>query len=573
MSEPAKPRRDPLLNFKNMLAVIWRHLNLPPPTKRQYEMADFLQQKGIRRKMIQAWRGASKSWITCAYVVWRLYCDNQLNLLIISASKPKADEFTSFTKRLITEVPCLQHLGKVRGDDQRWSTVSFDVAPAEADPNPSVKSAGITGQITGSRADEIIADDIETLDNSLTQTMREKLMMKLTEFDAILKPGDHTRITFLGTPQSINSIYKTLPEKQFTVRIWPARYPDEQLRARYGGKLAPGISDELDANPRLVGKSVEPTRFDDMDLAGREASMGRAMFTLQFMLDTELSDEGRYPLKVRDCLVSWLDNETAPERFIWAATPEWYVNDLPMVGLEGDRWIRPVPMPNLNYLPYTGSVMVIDPAGTGKDETGYAVVKTLHGYLFLLDAGGFPPGQGSSELTMDALAKTAAKWKVNKVLIESNFGDGMFTKLLTPHLMRHHPVSTEDVKHHTQKERRICDTLEPLMQSHRLIISQALVTKDFESTSKYTSERAAEYQLFWQLTHLSRDRGSLAHDDRVDALAMACAYFASAMAADSEKKVAQSRDLLMKDELARYMKHAIGFKGSAGPVFAVPRTL
>lgn len=569
MSEAAKKtRRDPLLNFKNFLTVVWRHLNLPPPTARQFAIADFLQ-KGPRRKMVQAWRGASKSWITYAYVCWRLYCDPQSNILVISASKTKADEFTQFTKRLITEIEVLQHL-LPKGDNQRWAAVSFDVGPAEADPNPSVKSAGITGQITGSRADEIIADDIETLDNALTQLMREKLLQKLTEFDAILKPGESSRITFLGTPQSVSSIYNTLPAKGFTLRVWPARYPDAGLRAKLGDRLAPDIITELDANPSLVGRSTEPTRFTDMNLAEREASMGRAMFTLQFMLDTSLSDANRYPLKLRDAVVTWLDSETAAERFIWAASPEWYINDLPMVGLEGDKFIRPVQMPNLNYLPYTGAVLVIDPAGTGADETAYAVVKTLHGYLFLLDAGGFPPGQGHSDGTMDALAKVAARFKVNKVLLESNFGDGMFTKLFQPHLMRHWPVSCEDVKNHTQKERRICDVLEPLLNSHRLVISQALVTKDYESTNGYLAENACFYQLFYQLTHITRDRGSLKHDDRLDALAIACSYFANALATDTLKKVADARADAMKAELERYMRHAIGGK-PLGRMFAVLR--
>jgi hypothetical protein len=178
---------DPLRDFRNFLFVVWSHLNLPAPTKRQYEIADFLQTCPNKRRMVQAFRGVGKSWITCAYVCWRLYCDPQLNILVVSASKGKADEFVSFTKRLITEIdpPPTPSPGR---QDQRWSTILFDVGPAEADPNPSVKSAGITGQITGSRADEIIADDIETPDNSMTQAMREKLAEKIKEFDSILKP-------------------------------------------------------------------------------------------------------------------------------------------------------------------------------------------------------------------------------------------------------------------------------------------------------------------------------------------------------------------------------------------------
>jgi hypothetical protein len=173
---------------------------------------------------------------------------------------------------------------------------------------------------------------------------------------------------------------------------------------------------------------------------------------------------------------------------------------------------------------------------------------------------------------MDELAKLAARYKPNKILIEANFGDGMFTKLLQPHLMRHWPVSCEDIKNHAQKERRICDVLEPLLNSHRLVISQALVQKDYESTNAYLSEGACFYQLFYQLTHITRDRGSLRHDDRLDALAIACSYFAQAMAADTEKKVADARQSALDAELRKYMQHALGARPD-GRMFATARTI
>lgn len=556
MSKPVP--RDPLReDFRNFLFVVWKHLNLPTPTKRQYEIAEYLQH-GPKRKMVRGFRGVAKSWITYAYVCWRLYCNPQLNILVISASKSKADEFASFVKRLITEIECLQFL--LPSGDQRWSSVSFDVGPAEADPNPSVKSAGITGQITGSRADEIIADDVESPDNAQTQAMREKLSEKIKEFDSILKPGADSRITYLGTPQTEQSIYDRLPDRQFGVRIWPARYPDHKQRLKYADRLCPGIVKELDENPGLVGHTTDPERFPDMDLAEREASIGRSTFLLQFMLDTSGADGDRYPLKLRDLLIAPLDADNGPEKVVWAATPEWECKDLPNVGIAPDRLYRPVPLPGINYLPYTGAVMVIDPAGRGQDETSYAVIKTLNGFLFLLDAGGFAPGHGYTDVTLEGLAKIAARYKVNRIIIEANFGDGMFSKLLQPHLMRVHPVTVEEVKQNIQKERRICDTLEPVIQSHRLVVNADLIDRDYQSTQSYSTEYHQRYQLFFQMTRITRDRGALAHDDRLDAVAIGVAYFAATMAADTEKKVEASRDKLMQEELRKFMAHAIGRK-------------
>jgi hypothetical protein len=150
-------RKDPLQDFRVFLFVVWKFLGLPEPTPIQYDIAHYLQQiyrgQGPRRAIIEAFRGVGKSWITVSFVCWALYCNPQLKILVVSASKLHADNFTTFAMRLILEMPELEHL-KPR-DDQRNSKASFDVGPAKADHSPSVKSVGITGQLTGSRADII----------------------------------------------------------------------------------------------------------------------------------------------------------------------------------------------------------------------------------------------------------------------------------------------------------------------------------------------------------------------------------------------------------------------------------
>lgn len=147
---------EKLKDFRVFLYFVWKHLNLPDPTPVQYDIAYYLQH-GARRKVIEAFRGVGKSWITSAYVIWRLLLNPQLNFLVVSASKDRADNFSTFTLQLINDIPLLNHL--IPRDDQRSSKIAFDVAPAEPDHAPSVKSVGIFGQLTGGRADEIIADD------------------------------------------------------------------------------------------------------------------------------------------------------------------------------------------------------------------------------------------------------------------------------------------------------------------------------------------------------------------------------------------------------------------------------
>ena len=157
---------------------------------------------------------------------------------MVSASKTRADDFSTFTQRLIGEMPMLEHL-KPR-DNQRHSKISFDVAPALASHAPSVKSMGVTGQLTGSRADLIIADDVESANNSQTQLMRDRLSETVKEFDAIIKPTVG-RIIFLGTPQTEMSLYNSLEERGYLTRVWPALYPT-QTPVSYTHLTLPTIS-------------------------------------------------------------------------------------------------------------------------------------------------------------------------------------------------------------------------------------------------------------------------------------------------------------------------------------------
>ncbi|MDC1222765.1 phage terminase large subunit [Planktomarina temperata] len=544
--------KDPLSDFRKFLFVIWKHLNLPDPTPVQYDIAYNLQH-GDKRMIIQAFRGVGKSWITSAYVVWLLYMNPQLNILVVSASKSRSDDFTTFTLRLISEMDILAHLRPKT--DQRQSKISFDVAPAAASHAPSVKSVGISGQLAVSRADVIVADDIEVPNNSMTQGMRDKLSEAVKEFDAILKPDG--RIIYLGTPQNQESLYNKLPDRGYKVSIWPARYPNADQTVGYGLKLARLISNAMAANDLLVGEPTDPNRFSEFDLLEREASYGRSGFALQFMLDTRLSDAERYPLKVSDLIVMDIPTQEAPEKVSWSSDSQYIVEELPNVAFNGDHYHKPMFMSS-EFVEYTGSVMSIDPSGRGKDETGYAVVKMLNGYLYVRRCGGIAGGY--SEEALQKLAVIAKEEQVNEIIVESNFGDGMFNQLFMPVLNKVHSVTMSEVRHNTQKERRIIDVLEPVMNQHRLVMDKKVIQKDFDSCQHLPPEQALRYQLMYQLTRLTADRGALTNDDRLDALAMACQYWVDAMAQDVEQRMGVRKEELMAAEMNRLREQAsMGF--------------
>ncbi len=302
-------------------------------------------------------------------------------------------------------------------------------------------------------------------------------------------------------------------------------------------------------NPHLAGRSTDPQRFSDEDLLERELSYGRSGFRLQFMLDTRLSDAERYPLKLKDLIVMGTSTTDAPEKPIWASGIGNVINDLPCVGLNGDRY-HSVAHIHGGWIPYTGSVMAIDPAGRGADETAVCVVKMLNGYLYLTALRAYSDGYGDS--TLESIAKLAKQEKVNHVIIEANFGDGMFTKLIQPFFTRIHPVKVEEVKHSRQKEQRIIDTLEPVMNQHRLVVNREVIQWDYESTKKLPPEQAFKYQLFYQMSRITRDRGSLGKDDRLDVLAMAVGHWVEQMGVDADKKIVQRREGLLKEELRAF---------------------
>lgn len=536
-------------DFRKFLYVVWKYINLPVPTDLQYDIAAYLQY-GPNKICIQAFRGVGKSFITSAYVVWELLRDPQKKILVVSASKNRADNFTTFTLDLIRLMPELKHLAPRA--EQRASRVEFDVAPAIPDQSPSVRSVGITSQIAGSRADIIVSDDVEVPNNSATMDMREKLTDRTKEYSAVLKPLPTAKIIYLGTPQTEDSIYNKLPDT-FETRIWTARVPTASEAEKYGNKLAPYIRRLMEVLP--PGAPCDPGRFSDYDLAAREAEYGKTGFSLQFMLNTQLSDMERYPLKVRDLVVMDVQVDRAPMKVEWLPDIKREVKITNNVAMPGDRFFAPASVSD-EWHNFTGSVMSIDPSGRGKDETGYAIVKMLNGFLYVRKCGGFVGGYDND--TLVKLAELAKAEAVNHVVVEANFGDGMFTQLIKPVFARIHPCVIEEVKHSIQKERRIIDTLEPVMNRHRLIFDRNVIEDDYKSAQKYDSENKVYKQLVYQMTRVCYEKGALRFDDRLDALAIAVNYWVERMAQDADKGIASVKQRALDKELKSFMRLASG---------------
>ena len=520
-------------DFKLFLQALWQQLDLPSPTRAQYAIADYLQH-GPKRLQIQAFRGVGKSWITGAFVLWTLFKDPEKKIMIISASKERADNMSIFLQKLIIETPWLAHL-RPKSDEARWSRISFDVncSPHQA---PSVKSVGITGQLTGSRADLMILDDIEVPGNSMTEMMREKLLQLCTEAESILTPKKDSRIMYLGTPQTVFTVYRKLAERNYRPFVWPARYP--RSLSHYEGLIAPQLQEDIDGGAESWAVT-DPDRFSNDDLLEREAAMGRSNFMLQFMLDTSLSDAEKFPLKFSDLVVTSVNPTQAPDAVVWCSDPRNVLRDLPTVGLPGDYFYTPMQLQG-EWSDYTETICSIDPSGRGTDETAATYISQKNGFLYVHEVRAYRDGY--SDNTLLDILRGCKRYNVSKLLIETNFGDGIVAELFKKHLQQtKQAIAVEEVRANVRKEDRIIDALEPVMNQHRLIIDRGVVEWDYASNKDAAPEERLLYMLFYQMSRMCREKGAIRHDDRLDSLAQGVKYFTDAMGISAYEAVKQKR--------------------------------
>lgn len=496
-----------------------------------------------------AFRGAAKSWITAAFALWNFYRNAQMKILVASGSVRRSVAFVNFCLQLINSVPCLQHLAPK--NNQRQSSQAFDVGPSLPDQTPSMFAVGITAQIVGFRGDLIIGDDVETNTNAMTKPMREKLADGVKEFDAILKPFGS--IVFLGTPQTEASIYMVLNTRGYVTKIWPVLFPTTKQQKAYGDQLAEYVAWKLKENPRLVGQSTEPTRFSREDLTARELSWGKAGFALQFMLDTSLSDVDKYPLRLRDLIVMSLDQKRGPDSVSWGSGDHLALKDVQAIGMMNDGVYAPSNV-SQSFSKYTMLYGFIDPSGKGADEATLTIGGVVNGMPFVLKQSGWLDGYGDE--TMKAMANIIVQYQVQKLVVEADFGQEMFGKLLKPFINKAwkrynklHRIPERDWKNtrieteiakKVQKEIRILDTLEPLFGTHRIVIAKEVFEEDYSQVLKRDGTMNRDrYSLMHQITRLTRERDCLAHDDRVEGLAGLMNMFSDVLGLDPQSIAAE----------------------------------
>lgn len=534
-------------------------------TDMQIDIGRYIANETKMRIMIQAQRSEAKSTIAAIFAVWKLIHNCKTRVLIISAGSDVATEIANWIIQIIMNWDILECMRPDRQHGDRASTKAFDIhwMLKGVEKSPSVACIGITSNMQGRRADLLLADDIESSKNGNTETQRIALEHLSRDFPSICQKG---RIVYLGTPQSIDSIYNNLEERGFELRIWPGRFPTIEEEAFYGTRLAPFIASQMRAMPHLRiggglignrGAPTDPVLLNESILCDKERDQGAAYFNLQHMLNTELTDVNRYPLNCRDLIIDSFGTEQGRGEYVWGPEP---ILEVQYKGrfISKPSFFRPATRSNKLY-DFEGKHLYLDTAGGGENGDLMVAVVTyyLHGYIYLAEirkfAGGFHPQ------TLLDLAELSLKHRVNIFEAEKNFGYGAHMEMLKPIIREvYEKVGEERLPkmeewwESTMKEKRIIDTLEPVMQQHKLVVNESVIQYDIDSTKEYPLDVRESHKLFHQMERMCIQKGALIHDDAADALAGGVRFWSNKLAVNSSTRMEEKES---EENIAWFAKH------------------
>ena len=145
---------------------------------------------------------------------------------------------------------------------------------------------------------------------------------------------------------------------------------------------------------------------------------------------------------------------------------------------------------------------------------------------------------GYSDSTLLDILRGCKKFGVTKLVIETNFGDGIVSELFKKHLQQTtQHIDIEEVRANVRKEDRIIDSLEPILNQHRLVVDKSVIDWDYKSNKDEAPELRLMYMLFYQMSRMCREKGAVKHDDRLDCLAQGVKYFTDALSISAQEAI------------------------------------
>lgn len=402
----------------------------PPLHTRVARWLEGAQTGKDRRHLLMLFRDAGKSTLVGLYCAWLLSRDPNLRLLVLSAESGLATKMTRNVRRVIEQHPTTRHLLPRRKEE--WASDQLTVRRARTQRDPSLLARGIGGNITGSRADMVICDDVEVPNNVSTARKRDELRERLREVGFVLVPGG-TEL-FIGTPHSRSSIYAAGD-------------------ARSAGDAPPFLGDHRRILLPVVdeaGHSLWPEHFGIGEIDALRRDAGPARFRSQMLVvPTALADMRLDPER----LVRYEEQLTLHDT---GSEPILTIGGRRMVGTS--CWWDPA-----LARPRRGDASVVAAVFTD-DAGGY----WLHGIRYL---DGEPDG-GRDDLAghlCRQVVKFLAEFQQPSITIETN-GLGRFLPALLRRALAEAKLGVA-VKEHVNTMRkawRILDALDPLLAARAL---------------------------------------------------------------------------------------------------------
>lgn len=556
---------------------------------------------GPRLRQCIATRGVGKTLMfSCGLPGWFWLNNPDMNILVISKTQDQAKKTVHLCREWTKEVSFLRHLRPKDTRENRNSVIAFDVgARSAASKDPSMSAVGITGQIPGTRAHLIIGDDIETPDNTKTVNARDELYQKAHEFTKVVQPYRWRfpevggELLLVGTyHHPTESVYTRLNDGGIKLRTYPGAYPTPDQRKRIVN-LAPILSKHLSQsdtqpgdpvfNPRIGREALDGMMEGIMPGGGSSdiAFAGRSHGDMQVMCMTGVSEATEFPLHLEELMVPRVDLNPfkAPLVCKWGTHDsnhdETYNPSVEciMPGYPNSRIRRPAQV-SVETVPLVGNRMHVDPAGGGPDETAWAVGGFAAGliHVFKVDGfgGSYDGGQsGTTDECLIRIATNARDFNVRVITIENaNNGEAM-AQLLRPFIaqLRIEPgdpdwpqypegwncaIELSRVRRELYKEQRIIAALEPLMNQHRIVVDASCL--------KPTDGLPISHELQYQIAAITKEKGSLRFDDRVDALSELAFHFMHRVNVSQEQHAERLREKAFEDEIKKWRRETEGFR-------------
>ncbi|MDH5189491.1 MAG: phage terminase large subunit [Rhodospirillaceae bacterium] len=226
-----------------------------------------------RELLLMAFRNSGKSTLVGLFCAWVLYENPNVRIMVLAADLALARKMTRNVKRIIERHPMCAGLKPKRVD--QWASDQFTVNRTLELRDPSMLAKGISANVTGSRADVVICDDVEVPNTCDSAPKRDDLRERLSEIEYVMVPGGLQ--LYVGTPHTVHTIYAK--EK---------------------------IGDSEDNPPFLAGfnrleipllgkggKPVWPERFDVKKIASIKRRTGPNKFRAQMLLEPVDIRDGR----------------------------------------------------------------------------------------------------------------------------------------------------------------------------------------------------------------------------------------------------------------------------------------